>query len=114
MYQEITHRELETLVKNHENIELIDVREQKEHDMIRIPGAKLIPLSVFASRAHEIDYSRPVYIFCRTGGRSGQACTWLETQGKRAINVSGSIKSLYDVGSSILEITNVFNPVYLQ
>lgn len=88
MYQEIIHTELETLLKHHADIELIDVREQIEYDMIRIPGAKLIPLSVFTSRAKEVDHNRPVYIFCRTGARSGQACAWLETQGKRAINVT--------------------------
>lgn len=70
MYQEITYGALEMLLQNETDIELIDVREQQEYDMIRIPGAKLIPLSVFASRASEIDYGRPVYIFCRTGTRS--------------------------------------------
>jgi rhodanese-related sulfurtransferase len=70
MYKEITHNELEVLIKNKSPIELIDVREKDEHDMIRIPQAKLIPLSQFANRIHEIDWIRPVYIFCRTGGRS--------------------------------------------
>jgi rhodanese-related sulfurtransferase len=88
MYQEITHTELEALLKNHAKIELIDVREQIEYDMIRIPEAKLIPLSVFVSCAHEINHRRPVYIFCRTGARSRQACAWLETLGKEVINVT--------------------------
>ena len=66
MYQEITHQELEVLIKTGTSIELIDVREQNEYDMIRIPQAKLIPLSLFTNRIHEIDWTKPVYIFCRT------------------------------------------------
>ena len=45
MYTEISSKELETLIHNHTDIELIDVREKNEWDQIRIPGAKLIPLS---------------------------------------------------------------------
>lgn len=36
MYQEITHTEFETLLKNEIDIELIDVREQEEYDMVHI------------------------------------------------------------------------------
>ena len=45
MYKEISSKELEILIKNPTDIELIDVREQREWAQIRIPGAKLIPLS---------------------------------------------------------------------
>jgi rhodanese-related sulfurtransferase len=45
MYTEISSKELEILIKNKADIELIDVREQREWAQIRIPGAKLIPLS---------------------------------------------------------------------
>jgi rhodanese-related sulfurtransferase len=78
MYTEITAKELETLIKNKADIELIDVREKSEWDQIRIPGAKLIPLSSIEFRIGDIDFSKPVYIFCRTGGRSGRVGAWLE------------------------------------
>ncbi len=114
MYQEITHKELESLVLNKEDIELIDVREQNEYDMIRIPEAKLIPVSIFTDHINDIDWGKPVYIFCRTGGRSGQVCAWLESHGKSATNVSGSIKALWGDQSKILEIQPIFNPLYLK
>ena len=113
MYKEITHQELEALIKNKSPIELIDVREQDEYNMIRIPQAKLLPLSAFAHRSKEIDWTKPVYIYCRTGGRSGQACAWLESEGKNAINVSGSIKALWKNRSDILLIDPIFDPRYL-
>ena len=78
MYSEITANELERLIESGADIELVDVREKAEWDQIRIPGAKLIPLSSIEFRTSEIDFSKPVYIFCRTGARSGQVCAWLE------------------------------------
>ena len=78
MYTEISSKELEILIKNSADIELIDVREQREWAQIRIPGAKLIPLSSIEFRIADIDFSKPVYVFCRTGGRSGRVCAWLE------------------------------------
>lgn len=114
MYQEINSKELEKLIHENRDIELIDVREKNEWDMIRIPGAKLIPLSSIRFRIGDIDFSKPVYIFCRTGWRSGQVCAWLETQGKTATNIAGSIKKLYETSSKILEITPKFDANYLK
>ena len=103
MYQEISAKKLEEIVQTKQPIELIDVREEHEWDMIRIPQAKLIPLSQFPDRYQEINFDREVYILCRTGARSG----------KQATNVAGSIKSLYETRSKILEITEHFQPQYL-
>ena len=113
MYQEISAMQLEQILQKNPNIELIDVREQNEWDMIRIPQAKLIPISQFPDRYQEIDFDREVYVLCRTGARSGQACAWLAQNGKQATNVAGSIKSLYETRSKILEITEHFQPQYL-
>ena len=50
MYQEISAQKLEEIIQNQQIVELIDVREQHEWDMIRIPRAKLIPLSQLSDR----------------------------------------------------------------
>ena len=113
MYTQISTKELEALIHNAVDIELIDVREKNEWDQIRIPGAKLIPLSSIEFRMNDIDFSKPVYVFCRTGGRSGQVCAWLESHGKKANNVIWSIKQLYEDKSDIIEITEKFLPSYL-
>jgi rhodanese-related sulfurtransferase len=88
MYREISTETLEKILKEKKDIELIDVREKNEWDMIRIPGAKLIPLSSIQFRISDIDFSKQVYVFCRTGGRSGQVCAWLESEGKTVTNVA--------------------------
>ncbi|MBC7498739.1 rhodanese-like domain-containing protein [Candidatus Gracilibacteria bacterium] len=114
MYKEISSKELEILTHNHADIELIDVREKKEWDQIRIPGAKLIPLSSIEFRIGDIDFNKPIYIFCRSGSRSGQVCQWLEGEGKTATNVAGSIEALYRDQSDIIEITAEFDPSYFN
>ena len=52
---------------------LIDVREYPEYAAGRVPGARLIPLGEIARRHGEIERSKPVYVMCRTGRRSGEA-----------------------------------------
>ena len=80
MYQEISAQTLSELIRSESDIELIDVREKGEWDMIRIPQARLMPLSIIESTYQDIDFSKPVYIFCRSGARSGQTCAWLESR----------------------------------
>ncbi len=61
--------------------QLIDVREPDEVAAGTLPEAVNIPLSVFADRYTELDNTRPVLLFCRSGGRSGQASEFLVTNG---------------------------------
>lgn len=112
MYDEIDALELEKLIKSNKEIEIIDVREDEEWDMIRIPNTKLIPLSNIVSRVDEIDFSKKVYIFCRSGYRSWQVCAWLDSKWKKATNVAWSIRQLYREKSDLIEITDKFYPWY--
>lgn len=112
MYDEIDALELEKLIKSNKKIEIIDVREYEEWDMIRIPNTKLIPLSNIVSRVDEIDFSKKVYIFCRSGYRSWQVCAWLDSKWKKATNVVWSIGQLYKEKSDLIEITDKFYPWY--
>jgi rhodanese-related sulfurtransferase len=56
-----------------ENAVLIDVREPRESAAERIACAALIPLSSFSAAALPTTPGRPVYLHCKSGGRSGQA-----------------------------------------
>ncbi len=71
--QEITPTELKARLDAGEDIQLIDVREQKEYDHCNIPGAKLIPLGQVIQRMDEIDPGRETVVHCKMGGRSAQA-----------------------------------------
>ena len=62
---------------------LIDVRQPEELQMDgAIEGAVNIPLATVPLRLDEIkEMKGPKIIFCRSGGRSGQACQFLAQNG---------------------------------
>ncbi|MDK3156670.1 rhodanese-like domain-containing protein [Kamptonema cortianum] len=86
--------ELKSLLDSQSPIRLIDVREEDEYALARIPGAELIPLSAFAKRAlQELKPDEKIVIHCHHGGRSMQACLWLSKQGYNDLtNVAGGIE----------------------
>lgn len=54
-----------------EEIKLIDVREQYEHDEFNI-GGELIPLGSLTAAIQEMELSQdtPIVVYCRSGNRS--------------------------------------------
>ncbi|MCH2625747.1 MAG: rhodanese-like domain-containing protein [Acidimicrobiales bacterium] len=69
--------------------ELLDVREIEEWHEARVPGGKLIPLGEIFDRFDEIPDSGRIYVICKSGGRSLNACEFLRLQGIDAVNVAG-------------------------
>lgn len=92
--QTITVEELKAKLDTGESIHLVDVREPHEHAEFNI-GGLLLPLGrVQVMQVDEIDElkEQPLYVYCRSGNRSGQACLILETLGyKNLINVAGGM-----------------------
>lgn len=75
--QSITPKELVSLLeKSPEKIELIDVRGTGEYSESHIPEARNIPLHILPMRMNEIDTKKQIIFICRSGGRSGQACSF--------------------------------------
>jgi rhodanese-related sulfurtransferase len=72
-------------------IQLVDVRERHEHEVGRIASGTLIALSELAFRAQEIDPSRPVVFYCRSGARSGMAAEAFRQAGFDAHNMLGGL-----------------------
>lgn len=71
---------------------LIDVRERDEHQICRIPGSHLLPLSELPHRIQEVPRNAPLYVHCRSGIRSAKAIKILEKHGiTGAVNVHGGI-----------------------
>lgn len=87
--EEITVTELKNKMDAGEDIQIIDVREQKEHDFAKIPNAKLIPIGEITKRMSEIDPSRETVLHCRSGGRSTRAIEELQRAG-----FQGKLKNL--------------------
>jgi len=73
---------------------LVDCREPSEHEIVRIAGARLLPMSQLMARAGELDphRERPVVIHCHHGGRSLQVAAWLRQRGfSQAQSMAGGI-----------------------
>ncbi|MDR0672783.1 MAG: rhodanese-like domain-containing protein [Zoogloeaceae bacterium] len=68
---------------NHDNAEVIDVREAHEFAGGHLPGARNIPLKELAGRIAELAAfkEKPLILVCSSGVRSGRACVTLKKQG---------------------------------
>jgi rhodanese-related sulfurtransferase len=92
--QTITVEELKSKLDASEKINLVDVRESHEHAEFNI-GGQLVPLGkVQTMQVDELEDMKDdtVYVYCRSGNRSGQACLILETMGfKNVVNVAGGM-----------------------
>lgn len=86
--------ELNQKLQNGEMLHLVDVRESFEHDEFNIGGI-LLPLGdIRMGDTEKIDHLKDeeVYLYCRSGNRSGQAALILETMGfANVTNVVGGM-----------------------
>lgn len=80
---------------------LIDVREPDEWEEFRAPGAVLIPLGQVAERIGEIPAEGPVYVICKSGGRSAKAVELLRAEGVDAVNVAGGSLAWREAGQPV-------------
>jgi len=86
--KQITAQELEEKIKSGEKVNLIDVREDFEVAMGKIPEANHIPLGSIPEKIDELDKNQHYYMICRSGARSGNACAYLIQEGYDVTNIS--------------------------
>lgn len=82
MNEDITCSEVKARLDKGERFNFIDVREVWEHEERNI-GAQLIPLGELPMRLSEIAHLKEeeIVVHCKSGGRSGQAKKYLNSQG---------------------------------
>ncbi|HVW42392.1 MAG TPA: rhodanese-like domain-containing protein [Amycolatopsis sp.] len=88
-----------------DGITLIDVREHDEWAAGHAPGAVHIPLGELPARVEELAQlpdDKPLYVVCRSGGRSARAAMWLNASGWEAVNVAGGMKSWHTEGRPVV------------
>ncbi|GAB3086107.1 rhodanese-like domain-containing protein [Corynebacterium aquatimens] len=79
--------------------QLIDCREPDEFAEVHAEGAVNLPLSNFAALTDRIDFNKPVYVICRSGGRSVEASQYLEEVFDADVyNVSGGTQDWINAG----------------
>ncbi|MBI5069130.1 MAG: molybdopterin-synthase adenylyltransferase MoeB [Deltaproteobacteria bacterium] len=75
---------------------LLDVREPHELRICSIGGLH-IPMNEVPARLGELDPSRELVVYCRSGARSGQVVAFLRQRGfARAVNLTGGILAWAD------------------
>ena len=90
---EISATELKKRLDSGDDIQIVDVREQKEFDYAQIPNSTLIPLGQVVNRINEIDPRRETVVHCKLGGRSAKAIEMLKSAGfsGNLLNLQGGI-----------------------
>lgn len=69
---EISPQQLQDLMEQELPHVLVDCREQQEYDIVRIEGARLVPMSEFGERMEELKEfkEQQVVVYCHHGMRS--------------------------------------------
>lgn len=79
---EITCSELREKLTAEEPIELIDCRETFEQEIVKLAGARLLPMGEIPARLSEFaDLEGAIVVYCHYGMRSAQTAQWLRANG---------------------------------
>lgn len=102
----ISATELSGLIASGRNIELIDVRTPIEYRSIHITIARNEPLDridpTAIQSARNGSSGEPLYVVCRSGSRSRQACEKLIAAGVNVINVEGGTVACETAGVPVV------------
>lgn len=89
-----------------EEVTLLDVRTQAEWNSGVIEGAVLINVfdSDFNKKIGDLDKSKPVYVYCKSGGRSSRAANSLSSNGfTNVYNLIGGITAWKKSGHKVVK-----------
>lgn len=82
--------------------QLIDVRSRAEYDSGHIDGAVNLDVqAIQAGSMPAVAKSQKVYVYCRSGSRSGQAATMLKNAGFQNIVDLGGMSKVQSIGGTV-------------
>ncbi|MCM8537763.1 MAG: molybdopterin-synthase adenylyltransferase MoeB [Lentisphaeraceae bacterium] len=91
-FSELSPKELSDRLKNPSDIFLIDVREEVEWEICKLPESNQIPLRMIPDLAKALPKDKDIILYCHHGLRSRQAISILRKAGvERLFNLSGGI-----------------------
>ena len=95
---DVTVEQLKAGLDAQDDLFVLDVREEQEYQICRIPGSTLIPLGDLPTRLHELEGRDDLVVHCKSGVRSAKAVKLLREAGfKKAKNLRGGILRWIDV-----------------
>lgn len=102
----ISPQQLHDAVQAGRAVELIDVRTPVEFREVHVTFARNVPLDrldVAQVAAGRNDFSRPLYVICRSGSRGKQACEKLLSAGyTNVVNVEGGTQAWDQAGLPVV------------
>lgn len=84
---------------------LLDVREDDEWNAGHAPDAVHLPMTELAARLDEVPDASPLYVVCRSGGRSARVTEYLNANGWDAVNVAGGMSAWEQSGRPLVSET---------
>lgn len=90
----------------HEPGTILDVRTPGEVAEGTIPGAVVIDINdpAFESKVNELDKTKPVYVYCKAGGRSARATDiMMKNNFSKVYNLDGGIMAWTEEGFNIVK-----------
>ncbi|CAA9218031.1 MAG: Rhodanese-related sulfurtransferase [uncultured Blastococcus sp.] len=88
-----------------EDAVILDVREDDEWVHGHAAGAIHIPMGDVPARLDELPDADPLYVTCRSGGRSARVAAWLNQNGFDAVNVAGGMGEWEAAGKPMVSET---------
>lgn len=92
-YENLESREFQKRILANSSSVILDVRTEAEFESERIPNSININVmdSSFMKRISTLDKSKTYFLYCRSGGRSGSACSIMSKEGYEVYNLNGGI-----------------------
>jgi len=91
-YRDLEPEQAQQTIDDEQELRLLDVRTQIEHDRHHLPDSLLIPIQELQGRLDEIDPRDSWLVYCEHGRRSVAVCEFLAQSGyDRLANLKGGI-----------------------
>jgi rhodanese-related sulfurtransferase len=99
--QDLTPERVAELLREGD-IQLIDIREDYEHEAGRIEGDRHVVMDRLPAEADALaEADEPIVFYCRTGSRSGVAVQAFRASGRSAYHLDGGIVAWVERGLPI-------------
>lgn len=95
--------ELRTLLENHDDVRILDVRTPGEFDSAHIPGSYNIPLDALPTAIDELrSVTDRVVVVCQSGARASKACVAMQESGIESVELlTGGIAAWEQSGGTV-------------